>query len=69
MNLIAYLTLWWTALTLVGCLALNVAHPNDHSLLSGLLGVLFLSFFLYGTLRLVLAIVKQRKTRGRIPKM
>jgi len=68
MSLKTYLTWWWMVLTLAGCLGLYAAYPNDHSLLPALLGMLVLSFFLYWTLRLVLAIGKQRKARGRITK-
>ena len=68
MNLKTYLTLWGMVLTLAGCLGLYVAYPNDHSLLPALLGVLVISFFLYWTLRLVLAMSKQRKASGRITK-
>ena len=68
MNLKTYLTLWWMVLTLAGCLGLYVAYPNDHSLLPALLGVLVISFFLYWTLRLVLAMGTQRKARGRLTK-
>jgi len=68
MNLKTYLIWWWVVLTLAGCLGLYVAYPNDHSLLPALLGMLVISFFLHWTLRLVLAMGKQRKVRGRITK-
>lgn len=64
MNLKTYLTWWWMVLTLAGCLTLYVAYPNDHSLLPALLGVLVFSFFLYCTLRIVLAVARQWKARG-----
>jgi uncharacterized membrane protein len=55
-------------LTLAGCLGLYVAYPNDHSLFPALLGVLVVSFFLYWTLRIMLAVAKQWKARGSITK-
>lgn len=66
MNLKTYLTLWWMVVTLTCCLALYVTHPNDHSILPGLLGVLFFSFFLYWTLRIVFVVRKNWKARNRI---
>ena len=47
---------WWLAATLACCLALYVANPNDHSLVSGMLGLLFFSFFLYVALRVIVAV-------------
>ena len=49
---------WWLAATLVCCLALYVTHPNDHSLVSGLLGLLLCSFFLYVAFWVAVAVGK-----------
>ena len=49
---------WWLAATLACCLALYVANPNDHSWVPALLGLLFISFFLYVALRGAVAVGK-----------
>ena len=49
---------WWLAATLVCCLALYAANPNDHSLVPALLGLLFFSILLYVALRAAVAVGK-----------
>jgi hypothetical protein len=59
------ITGWWMGATLIGCGALYMAYPNDHSVAPALLGVLVASFFLYSTLRVAVAVSKNWLTAYR----
>ncbi len=48
----ARLNYYWTALTVLSCIVLYVLHRKDHSIIAGLLGLLFFSFFLYYVVKL-----------------
>ena len=58
MNLRTYLSMWWLTITLLLCLAVYAAYPNEHSLLSGIVGLLLTAFFLYWVLRGGMGIAK-----------
>lgn len=54
---------YWVVATLFVMGGLSMAYPHDHSLLPALVGIGFLSFFLYAIIWLLCRILKPRPKR------
>ena len=65
MYLRTYLSMWWLTITLLLCLGVYATYPNEHSLLSGIVGLPLTAFFLYWALPGGMGIAKAIRTHHR----